>query len=158
MEDRYAFRHVHAVIVPRLSVILAATTVVIFVGCSNSNELSSREDAARFISAVARGDNSTHWRLAAHASSQAMRAWAERSTIQDLGLRLRHIKAVWACEFAEGSAVLHRFGRFTAGDRLAVTLIARGKGATSVEISPLLRDVLELAGSDLAQLTSAACG
>jgi hypothetical protein len=136
---------------------LVAGVAILLAGCSNSHELHTPSEANSFIVAVARGENTADWHLAQGAGQDAARVWAERGAIHDLGRRLRHIKAAWACEFAEGSGVIG-FGKFTEGDRLAVTEIAKNKGAKPVEIHPLLADVRALANSDLKAATAAVCG
>jgi hypothetical protein len=145
----------------RLPVWMLLAASVMIVGCSSAKDphrLSTRSDASRFVADVARGGELARWQLASGASSDATRVWSERSAIQDMGSRLRHTKAPWACEFAEDASVLYRFGKFSVGDRYGVSTIARNKGAKPGEIRPLLNDVLQMTGSDLAQLTTAACG
>jgi hypothetical protein len=136
---------------------ILAAAAALLAGCSNADELSTADQARKFIVHIARGGELAGWRLAGGASGDAVRVWAERATLQDLGRRLRP-KAQWVCDFAEDSGVLGRGGPFNVNDRSTVTEVAKSKGARQPEIDALLSDVLKLANQDLVTAWRAVCG
>ena len=142
----------------RLLLWLLILLAAVLVGCSgsSSDELRTPAEATSFISAIARGGAAADWRLSTGASSAATRVWSERAAIADIGLRLRRLKKAWACEFAEGSAVMGD-GKLSPGDGIAVTGIAEQKGAKPAEVGPMLTDAFRIYGPDLAKTTTAVC-
>jgi hypothetical protein len=143
----------------RLPLWLLTVLAAVLVGCSSasSGELHTPSEATSFIVAIARGGSPAHWHVSTGASAAATRVWSERATIADFGSRLRRLKKAWACEFAEGSAVMGD-GKLSPADIIALTQIAERKGAKPAEISPLLTDVLEIYEPDLAKTMTAVCG
>jgi transposase len=131
--------------------------IVALVGCSNSTELRSSDQSTAFIAAVARGASAANWRLAPGATRAATLAWAERDALSALGRALRREGNAWSCEFAEEAGQLHSIGRFTRGDREAVTTKARELGVARAKIDALLHEVLQLADPDLVRATNAVC-
>jgi hypothetical protein len=125
-------------------------------GCSRSHELRTADQARRFVVEVARGGKPSEWRLAPAASAAARRAWAQRSTIHDLGARLRHARTAWPCEVV-GAAAQIGAPRLTPSDRVAVSDLARRRGATPAQLRPMLVDVQALGNSNLRWLTEVAC-
>jgi hypothetical protein len=140
----------------RVPIWLPVVATIVLAGCSDSKELSTPSHAKAFIADVTRGNRAADWRLAPSASPEAKRAWKERAAIQDMGRRLRQTKAAWACELAEGSSTIGASG-FTEGDSIAISQIAKRKGAKSTEVDPLIADVFKLSIPDLKTLTAAAC-
>ena len=122
----------------RLSVSVLALMAILLVGCSKANELRT--------SAQSSG-----------ASKDAARVWNERDATKDLGATLRSEGEKWACQFAEGSIRLRKFGVFTSGDREKLASTASVLGASNQQIAKLLSDVLYLSVSDLEKVTKAAC-
>jgi hypothetical protein len=142
----------------RLPVFGLALMAALLVGCANPKELRTSGQSTSFIANVARGDSVDGWRLAAGASGDATRAWAERGAIADLGVRLRREGRTWACEFAENSIRLRSsFGVFSTGDRTGLAQTAKALGAKSEQVNALLSDVLKLSVSDLREARAAIC-
>lgn len=139
------------------SVVLA----VMFAGCSSSDppgELRTPAEAQHFIAAVVHGEPATRWHLAANAEAEALRVWGEQAAIAHFGAYVRALHyAKWACELAEDSAQMG-FGKFNGGDRIAVTLVARSKGAPLAQINSLLADVVRIANPDFKVLDVSLCG
>jgi hypothetical protein len=139
---------------------LLVFTVVLTIGlagCSDSRELSTSAQARGFVVTIARGGDPGKWHIAAGADAQATRAWTERETLKDLGVRLRREGKAWACEFAESAIALSNFGTFSEGDRTGIAGTAKALGATDSEIDPLLNDVLKLSVPDLSKATASVC-
>lgn len=121
-------------------------------------ELRTSGQSTNFIVSIARGGSSDDWHLTDGADSDAIRVWAERAAIGDLGIRLRREGRTWACELVENSIRLRNsFGLFTKGDRESLANTAKILGAEPGPIEALSSDVLRLSISDLTTASATLC-
>jgi hypothetical protein len=128
-----------------------AGAVTALSGCGKAQRtLRTPAQSAAFVATVARGGNFDDWKLPAHADDRAVRAWAERYLIQDLGAHLRREGGKWAIR-------LGGFGVFSRGDKESLVATAKVLGAGDKQIAAVLTDVGKLRLVDLREATAAAC-
>jgi hypothetical protein len=135
---------------------LAAATAL--AGCSQSRELQTQGQTAGFVVQVAGGESPTNWKLASTPSAEAARAWASRSTIADLGRRLRSEGSAWACEFAHKSVGLGSIGYFNENDSGIVSRQAAEIGVDHRKITQTLHDIVALHFRELVLAVTSICG
>jgi hypothetical protein len=156
-----------------MAVLAVATTLA---GCSSSSEklrtaaqeLRTPGQSMGFVAEVASGEPYGDWQLASNASQQAAQAWAARTTIGDLGNKLRgaaflspHGNASWRCEMARNLVSLGAVGEitsFNSDDVGVVTGDAMRLGVKQGEISAMIHDASTVPFRDLAIATAVACG
>lgn len=143
-----------------------ATLVVLMMGALNGcgtspQELRTADQAAVFITDVARGGHPSDWRPAFADSSAAAEAWAEQSTIHDLGVTLRENGARWACTAAQGVRRTRKlegiYRKLDPGDEAAVAYAAQQTGASREDVRALIDETLKLSDTTLIKTISSLC-
>jgi hypothetical protein len=135
---------------------LAAATAL--AGCSQSRELQTQGQTAGFVVQVAGGESPTSWKLASTPSTEAAQAWANRSTIADLGRRLRSEGSTWACEFTHKSVGVGSLGDFDEEDSGIVSRQAAAMGVGHQKIAQTLHDIVALHFRELVLVATSICG
>jgi hypothetical protein len=141
---------------------LLATVAAAIAGCGNAQELHDANQVPRFIESAAEG-KAGDWKLAGGASSDAVRAWLNRSTIEELGKTLREKGPEWACKAAEDVENAHKvLGAtgvdVTPGDRNQIVSTAEEGGATPDDANVLIKRALKLWPFELTKTVADLCG
>jgi hypothetical protein len=137
---------------------MLALLATVLGACSQSRELRTQGQASGFVVQVAGGESPGSWSLASGPTPEAAQAWADRSTIADLGHRLRAEGSAWTCEFAHKSVGLGSIGYFNENDSGIMTREATGMGIKPGLVAATLHDVVALRFRELVLVTTSICG
>ncbi len=130
----------------------------------------SRSVRQAFVAEVASGEPYGDWHLASDASRQAVQAWAARTSLGDLGRRLRSARPLvspsdqeftWTCVMAHELVGLGTVGGVTSfdeDDAKIVTKQALQSGVAQSQITAMVHDAETVPFRDLAFATSLVCG
>jgi hypothetical protein len=127
-------------------------------GCSEGRELRTSGQAGGFVVEVAGGESPDAWKLASSPTTEAAQAWADRTTVSDLGRRLRKEGSLWACEFAHKSIGLGSIGYFDENDSSIETKEGASLGIKPNLVAATLHDIVALRFRELVLVTTNICG
>lgn len=127
-------------------------------GCSQGRELRTTGQAGGFVVEVAGGESPDAWRLTSKPTAEAAQAWADRTTISDLGRRLRREGSTWTCEFAHKSVGLGSIGYFDENDSSIQSREGASLGVKQELVSATLHDIVALRFRELVLVTTNICG